>query len=94
MQFTTVAASLLAVAPVMASPTPPPVDLVELNLPEPRDYVATPVWAGQQIDTTDYRADVSQYTEETWVEHAKQRCRNNAACHTVNAFLSEYFFSM
>ncbi|KAJ6783767.1 hypothetical protein PWT90_03407 [Aphanocladium album] len=59
---------------------------LELDLPQPHNYVAHPIFAGQELSKDTARADGDAYTEETWTEYAKQLCYNTPACTTVNAY--------
>lgn len=94
MKFTTVVAAAL---PVLAAAHPTARDahptardahnFLELDLPQPHNYVADPVFAGQELSKNIARAPGGDYTEETWTEYAKQLCYDTPACTTFNSYL-------
>ncbi len=90
MKFTT---ALVAALPFLAAAHPTardPHDWVELNLPQPHNYVAHEIFAGQEITRSIARAPGDAYTEETWADYAKAHCYSTPGCTTVNAYLCKF----
>lgn len=96
MQFSTIAVSLVPFLASSAAALPAAnahAEFVELELPEPRNYIATPIYQGQHIDIEDNRADGDLYTPEAWFAHAWQLCWSNPACSTFSTFHRRCFFT-
>ncbi|OAQ96065.1 hypothetical protein LLEC1_03504 [Akanthomyces lecanii] len=87
MKFATAVAATLAVLAAAHPTARDPHDFVELNLPQPHNYVANDIFAGQEISKHIARAPGDWYTEEEWATYARSLCYNTPGCTTVNAYL-------